>query len=108
MASHVQRIETDEWTIRDLYRKAGIEARYKRGELSLGIRRSRPAPPSAGQPKGTLSETVEFKNRWGMLICIAHPYMRPDGSLGASGKRDPKYLRMGATVYIVPAAKKHF
>jgi hypothetical protein len=44
---------------------------------------------------------VEFHNKWGMLICIAHQYLRPDGTIGASGKRDPKYLRVGSTVYTV-------
>jgi hypothetical protein len=98
--SSVTRVKTDPATIRRLYADAQIEARYGRGELTMGLRSSG-SPTSKREPNGTESQMVEFHNKWGMLICIAHQYLRPDGTIGASGKRDPKYLRVGSTVYTV-------
>lgn len=108
MASRIQKVETDARTIRAYYAQAQIEERYARGELTMGVRRSGKPDPKARQPRGTLSQIVQFNNRHGMMICLAHQYLRADGTLGASGQRDPKYLRMGSTVYVIAAARKDF
>ena len=35
------------------------------------------------------------------LIAEFHQFLRPNGEIGASGKPDPKILRLGDTIYIV-------
>ena len=43
------------------------------------------------QPKGTRSETIPYFIDQ-KLIAVCHQYTLPDGSIGASGKPDPKML----------------
>lgn len=46
-----------------------------------------------GEPPGTLSQIVEYWTTDGsrlVKVAIVHRYLRPDGSLGASGLPDPK------------------
>jgi hypothetical protein len=47
--------------------------------------------PGHHQPIGTQSQTVPYFLN-GQLIAVCHRYLLPDGSLGASGKPDPKML----------------
>jgi hypothetical protein len=44
---------------------------------------------------------VVWRDANGTLVADCHQYLRPDGSIGASGKPDPKRLRIGNVVYIV-------
>ena len=51
-------------------------------------------------PAGTRTETIRYRDRKRELYVLIHQYLLPDGSLGASGKRDPKaLLRNGIMFY---------
>jgi hypothetical protein len=52
-------------------------------------------------PDCVRSETIHFLDNQGHLIAVAHQFCRADGSIGASGKPDPKRLRDGDTLYIL-------
>lgn len=54
-----------------------------------------------GMPLGTLSQLVEYYDG-DVSIALAHRYLKPDGTLGASGKPDPKRLTVGDEVWVVP------
>ena len=56
-------------------------------------------PPLATEPGCTRSQICEY---WldGTIVALVHQYLRPDGSIGASGRPDPKVLVLddGTTV----------
>lgn len=45
-----------------------------------------------GEPPGTRSQMVFYVDHQGKVVALVHQYLRPDGSIGASGKPDPKKL----------------
>lgn len=53
---------------------------------------------------GTLSQYVRYKRADGKVVVEGHRYLRPDGSLGAGGKLDPKLLSDGKEVLRVDAS----
>jgi hypothetical protein len=56
-------------------------------------------PARSSQPFCTRSQVVAYYDPTGARVALAHQYLRPDGSLGASGKPDPKWLRVGQVIY---------
>jgi len=54
-------------------------------------------------PFCTHSQHVRYLDSHGRLIVEIHQYLRPDGTLGASGKPDPKRLREGNRILAIPA-----
>ena len=57
-------------------------------------------PDSADEPPGTRSLTVSYVNEVGERVFLVHFYLRSDGSIGGSGKPDPKWLYEGEVVYV--------
>jgi hypothetical protein len=71
-------------------------------ELDSVVFWDKPALPDAGQPAGTRSQMLRyFRRSDGLLMAIVHQYRLPNGSLGASGLPDPKWLRDGDRILIV-------
>lgn len=64
-------------------------------------RNGHPSPPAAAEPFCTRSQSITYFDSDGNVIAKVHQYLREDGTIGASGKPDPKRLRIGDTVYIV-------
>jgi hypothetical protein len=98
-------VETDEMTLRSKFIIGDFEARLERGELSLRVMpgTEHPAPqamiqPLGGEPAGTLAHMLQIFDG-PRLVALVHEYLRPDGSRGASGKRDPKWLLLDGVVY---------
>jgi hypothetical protein len=59
--------------------------------------------PRMGQPVGTRSQLVEYWDaQQGRLVkvALAHRYLLADGSLGASGKPDPKQVLHQGMLYL--------
>lgn len=76
-------------------------ARVTSGELSTRIVRQRhPAAPKAQVPFCTWSQIIAFLDRNGDEVALAHQYLQPDGTLGASGFPDPKRLLKDGTLYV--------
>jgi len=44
------------------------------------------------QPYCTMSQTVEYFTLEGIRVARVHQYLRPDGTIGGSGRPDPKWL----------------
>jgi hypothetical protein len=51
-----------------------------------------------GQDPGTTSKIFKFRDN-GVTVMILHFFLRTDGSLGASGKFDPKKLMVEGILY---------
>jgi hypothetical protein len=56
---------------------------------------------NANQPPGTKSQVLAYLNQDGRQVAVVHQYLRADGSLGGSGKPDPKKLLHENTLYIL-------
>ena len=56
-------------------------------------------PTSPDEPAGTRSIMVSYVNELRHRIIMVHIYLRPDGSIGASGQPDPKWLFEDGVVY---------
>ncbi len=54
---------------------------------------------SKDEPPGTRSLTVAYVDDAGHRVCLVHFYLRPDGTIGGSGKPDPKWLFEDGVVY---------
>lgn len=46
-----------------------------------------------------MSQAVEYRDRYGSRVAIVHQYRMQDGSLGGSGRPDPKIVVIGDTTY---------
>lgn len=87
--------------MRDKFNEWGYWERVREGDFVEFVFRSRPPGPNApDMPDGTLSQEVHYFDRKVRRRAIVHQFLQPDGTLGASGKPDPKYL-MGddGTIY---------
>ena len=63
--------------------------RVGRGEILELTLPATPAVTASRQPPGTLSQTVLYLDRLG-VVARAHRFVLPDGEVGASGLPDPK------------------
>ena len=93
-------------TIRQRFRDSGqlaqVRQRSMSEELYEVIWSDSLAPPKAGQVAGTRTQMVRyFRRSDGALMAIVHRYLRPDGTLGASGLPDPKWLRDGDQILVL-------
>ena len=60
---------------------------------------SHPTRTLAQEPFCTRSQILRCANDDGRIIARVHRYLRTDGTLGASGKPDPKYLLIEGVIY---------
>ena len=79
--------------------------RVQNGELSETILENHhPTPPAAHQPFCTHSQMISYRKQ-GTEVARVHQYLLPDGTLGASGRPDPKRLFEDGILYRL--VKKH-
>ncbi|MBI3493311.1 MAG: hypothetical protein HY047_16250 [Acidobacteria bacterium] len=91
--------------IRKLFSDAKYEERAHAGEFTIAVKRSKhPAAPLTFEPICTKSQTLAYVDRRKRAVAIVHRYLRPDGTVGASGRPDPKYLVYDRVVYQVDPA----
>ena len=73
-----------------------LQAKAASGELVQVLRAEYLTP--ARQVPGTVSQLVAYYERLPngrrRALAVVFQYMQPDGRLGASGKPDPKWLRL--------------
>jgi hypothetical protein len=80
---------------------AHILPRIDNGELIPTVLSDGIPSPNAGQRAGTRSQMVAYRDRQGRKIAIVHRYLRPDQTLGGSGKPDPKMVLHGNVRYTI-------
>jgi hypothetical protein len=93
--------------LQDLFNKGGYWEKAERNELKQTVERSHhPAPPPHFLPPCTHSQIVAYRERLGKVVALVHQYLRPDGTLGASGLPDPKFLFHKGVRYQLKKVKK--
>ena len=90
------------------FNRARYWERLRAGEFSAVIKRSaHPAPPSSGQPHCTHSQSVYYIDlASGAEVARVHQYLRPDNTIGGSGKPDPKRLVQNGIMYRLVSGSK--
>ena len=58
-------------------------------------------PETRGEPPCTRSQMIRYRDQAGQWRVEVHQYLRPNKTLGARGRPDPKRVRVGNTVFIV-------
>lgn len=87
--------------IRALFNNSQYFEKIKKGLLQKKVIQTTPLknPHEKGEPPGTCSEIILYRERKTGFFAIVHQYTRPDGSIGASGKPDPKRLKIAGKIY---------
>ena len=90
-------------SIREIFNAGQFSSLIQRGELKpVFLRNDHLNSPQAWQgPFCTHSQIIRYLETSGQWVVEMHQYLRPDQTLGASGKPDPKRLRVGDTIYVV-------
>jgi hypothetical protein len=88
------------WELRRVFRESGYESLIasKRFEAELEVD-NHPSPERSKQPLCTRSQIVAYRDSSGAILVRVHMYLRRDGTIGASGKPDPKYLLYQGVIY---------
>ena len=77
--------------LRILFNRLKLYDAVQRGELSIAIKEDRhPRVPKSGDPHCTHSQMVGYYDAEGREVAVVHQFLRPDGTLGASKRPDPK------------------
>ena len=58
-------------------------------------------PQKRKEPWCTRAQTIRYRDRAGQWAVVIFQYLRPDNTIGGSGRPDPKRLRIGNRVFIV-------
>jgi hypothetical protein len=69
------------------------------------ITTNHPSAPLAPVPHCTQSQLIGYFDKTRRRIATAHQYLKPDGSLGASGLPDPKSLLIGDELFLLDKGK---
>jgi hypothetical protein len=69
------------------------------GEFGCCLAREMSSGSRKDEPPGTRSLMVSYVNGAGHRIFLVHFYLRPDRTIGGSGKPDPKWLFEDGVVY---------
>jgi hypothetical protein len=86
-----------EWVSKDIIRQIFNDGQFYEktlsGELRAVVKKdSHPATPPGGEPVCTRSQIVFYYGPRRAIVAIVHQYLRRDGTIGASGRPDPKRL----------------
>lgn len=82
-----------------MFNEGNYEAQAGSGALTVRVASSRhPSAPRANVPYCTWSQIVQYLDASGTEIVTAHQYLQPDGTLGASGRPDPKRILKDGTL----------
>ena len=88
--------------LRERFNDSQILAMVQREELTVEYVRNAhlQRPELVGEPACTHSQIIHYLDREGSFLATVHQYLRSDGSLGASGRPDPKRMRVGNEIWI--------
>lgn len=93
--------------IRQQFNKSQIFEQAKSGKLKTKVKRSshlKNPPPT--EPYCTYSQILFYSSQKGKPLAIVHQYLRPDGTIGASGRPDPKVFHLPNRILAVKTPKK--
>ena len=82
-----------------MFNQEGFVERTETGELEAVITHRGKPSPEIGLPVKTQSQTVSYRTTNGEELARAHRFVLPDGTIGASGKNDPKRIFKDGILY---------
>lgn len=86
--------------LRARFNASGYAQRITSGNgLHERFRRNVPVGAAHHQPTGTRSQLVDYVDDGGRSVALVHQYRLADGSIGASGLPDPKWLVLDGVLY---------
>lgn len=92
--------------IRQIFNEYKFAEKAAHGEFRTEIKRnSHLNSPPASEPYCTNSQIIMYFNE-DEVVAIVHQYLRPDGTLGGSGKPDPKRLILGDRILSIRSDEK--
>lgn len=94
------KVSVSQTELQELFNRHYLPA-FERGDLTKVLVRSGTPDRTANQPIGTKSEMWSLHTNDGRYIGKVHAYVKPDGTLSASGKPDPKELVIGRNRYVL-------
>lgn len=98
--------EITEDIIQDKFNQKKYYDKTLTGEITtIIIRNTHQKVPPEGEPICTWSQMVKYYSQDGEVLALVHQYLRPDGTIGASGKPDPKRLYLTNEILYLPAKK---
>ena len=90
----------DVGTLRQMFNDGQYWQRLQAGQLVGVVGESRhPGPPF--EPFCTFSQIVRYFTLTQERVAVVHQYLRPDGTLGGSGRPDPKAINAGGMLYML-------
>jgi hypothetical protein len=93
--------------MRRMFNEGKFWERTQSGDLTAVVERPRhPSLPLAKEPFCTESQQVSYYDANGNEVARVHQYKRTDGTIGLSGKPDPKRLFQDGTIYRLEKATK--
>jgi hypothetical protein len=94
----MKRIQTTE--MQKIFNEGGYWDKAKSGEFSsVTLEDRHPALTAANEPFCTYSQMISYRDASDNEVARVHQYLRPDGTIGASGKPDPKRLFADGTLF---------
>jgi hypothetical protein len=88
------------------FNEGGYWERLRSGEYTSVVRENRhPSLTATNEPFCTQSQMVSYLDQNGNEIARVHQDLRTDGTIGASGKPDPKRLLEGDILYCLKTSK---
>jgi hypothetical protein len=87
--------------MRERFNRGRYWERMRAGEFTQEVlEEGRPhAEVASKEPLGTVSQMVSYRDSNNDEVARVHQYLRPDGSIGASGLPDPKRLLEDGVLY---------
>jgi hypothetical protein len=93
MADDLKEFRLTQWEMRRIFNGLRFTERAEQGELEIYDRGHNVLQGHRHEPDGTTSGPRYFyDSATRQRLAVAHVFQRPDGSLGGSGRPDPKYL----------------
>lgn len=93
-------VAVDKSTLRRMFNEGRYYERVQSGELSALTERQKTPSPRYQQPPGTVSEEVAYFDG-GIKVARVHQFVLPDGTIGASGRPDPKAILREGVLYVM-------
>jgi len=89
----------DEARLQQLFNDGGFLQGLQEGRIDQLVQRQNHADPErTGQPFCTQSQIVSYLEG-NQEVARVHQYLRPDGTIGASGRPDPKKVLVNGVMY---------
>jgi hypothetical protein len=100
-------IRVSEWRLRKIFNDGQYWEKTKSGEFKAHVKRqTHPTRMKANEPYCTYTQEVTYlKNN--LEVARVHQYERPDKTIGASGRPDPKRVLHNQRIYALRKPAKN-